>query len=254
MSLTEIFLCFLVYSFIGWLWEDTLSLIREHRFVNRGFLNGPYCPIYGVGGLIFLFFGQFVAEPIPLFFIGGAIACVLEYITSYAMEKIFKARWWDYSDWPLNLNGRICLYGFLAFGAASVGIRYLHPQILGFIQSIPGNHIWAIILAIVFIADIITTNQSFAKFNKILRNYQNILKKGRVVQFFERNGRHFIKLINDRGHRIFTWQQVRIMRAFPNFQTHYDKAFNELQKFYKDSKYQPKKNAHARKKSKKILK
>ncbi|MCQ2571158.1 MAG: putative ABC transporter permease [Candidatus Saccharibacteria bacterium] len=254
MNLTEAFLCFLIYSFIGWFWEDCLTLVREHRFVNRGFLNGPYCPIYGVGGLLFLLFGQFVENPVLLFFIGGTTACILEYITSYIMEKLFKARWWDYSDWPLNLNGRICLYGFLAFGAASVGIRLIHPQILSFVQWLPNNTTWAIVLAIIFVADIVTTNQSFAKFTKILRKYQSILKKGHVVQFFERNGRQFIKLINDSGHRIFTWQQVRIIRAFPNFQTHYDKAYNELQKFYKKTKYQPKQNAHARKKSKKILK
>lgn len=254
MNLAEIFLCFLIYSFIGWLWEDLLSLIRERRFVNRGFLNGPYCPIYGVGGLLFLLVSQFISEPLPLFFIGGTIACILEYITSYTMEKLFKARWWDYSEWPLNLNGRICLYGFLIFGGASVGIKYLHPQVLSFVQSLPSNQIWAIVLAIIFIADIATTNQALARFNKILRKYQIALKKGRVVSFFERNGRQFIKLINDSSHRIFTWQQRRIMSAFPNFKTHYDKAYNELLKFYISSKYQPKKNAHARKKSKKILK
>ena len=254
MTLTEIFLCFLIYSFIGWLWEDGMSLVKEHRFVNRGFLNGPYCPIYGVGGLVFLYAGQFIEEPITLFFIGGAIACVLEYITSYTMEKMFKARWWDYSDWPLNLNGRICLYGFLAFGGASVGIRYLHPHVLSFVQSIPHNNTIALALAVLFALDVFSTNQSFARFNKILREYQATLKKGRVLQFFERNGRRFIETLNNGRRRVFTWQQRRILRAFPNFQTHYDKAYNELQKFYRESKYQPKQKAHARKKSKKILK
>ena len=254
MNLSEAFLCFLIYSFIGWLWEDIMSIVKEHRFVNRGFLNGPYCPIYGVGGLVFLYAGQFIDDPVPLFFIGGTIACILEYITSFTMEKLFKARWWDYSDWPLNLNGRICLYGFLAFGGASVAIRYLHPHILSFVQSIPHNHVWAIILAIIFAADFISTNQSFARFTNILRSYQAILKKGQVVQFIERNGRHFIQTINKHRRRIFTWQQRRILRAFPNFQTHYDKAYNELQEFYKSSKYKPTQKAHARKKSKKIVK
>jgi len=254
MTLSEVFLCFLIYSFIGWLWEDILSIVKDHKFVNRGFLNGPYCPIYGVGGLIFLYAGQFIADPFILFLIGGSIACVIEYITSYTMEKLFKARWWDYSNWPLNLNGRICLYGFLAFGAASVAIRYIHPYTLDFVRGIPHNYVWAIILAVIFALDIITTNQSFSRFNKILREYQAVLKKGRVVQFFERNGRRFIEIVNNRRRRIFTWQQRRILRAFPNFQTHYDKAYNELQEFYKTSKFKPRKNAHARKKSKKILK
>ena len=254
MNLTEIFLCFIIYSFLGWLWEVILEIFQEHRLVNRGFLNGPYCPIYGAGGLVFLYAGQLINDPVLLFFIGGAIACVLEYITSYVMEKIFKARWWDYSDWPLNLNGRICLYGFLGFGAASVAIRYLHPYILSFAQSIPNNNVWAIVLAVIFTIDFISTNQSFSRFNRILRDYQAILKKGRVVQFIERKGHKFIETINDKRRRIFTWQQRRILRAFPNFKTHYDKAYNELQKFYKNSKFEPIKNAHARKKSKKILK
>ena len=83
MTIAEIFLCFLVYSFIGWLWEDLLSLVKEHRFVNRGFLIGPYCPIYGAGALAFLSVGNYIDNPVALFFIGGAIACILEYITSY---------------------------------------------------------------------------------------------------------------------------------------------------------------------------
>ena len=251
MTPEEIFLSFLVYSFCGWLWEDLISLVNEHRFVNRGFLNGPYCPIYGCGALLFLFFGQFVADPIALFFIGGTIACVLEYITSFTMEKLFNARWWDYSDWPLNLNGRICLYGFLGFGAASVAIRYIHPITLSIIRAIPSNNILAIILAAIFVIDIISTNQSFAKFNKVLREYQSIIAKGRVAQFFERNGRKFIQTINDKRRRIFTHQQVRILKAFPNFKTHYDEAYNKLQSLYKNSKYEPIKKAKARKTAKK---
>lgn len=246
MNITEITLCFIIYSFIGWLWEGLITLIREHRIINRGFLNGPYCPIYGAGALIFLFIGQHILDPVKLFFIGGAIACVLEYATSFTMEKLFKARWWDYTKYPFNLNGRICLYGFIAFGGASVAIRYLHPHLLEFIQSIPNNHIWAIVLAVIFTADFISTNQSFARFNKILRDYQATLKKGRVGQFFDANSR--------RVRRILTWQQRRILKAFPSFQSYYDKAFNEVQKLYKTSKFKPEKTAHARKKAKKILK
>jgi uncharacterized membrane protein len=241
MTIAEIFLCFLIYSFIGWLWEGLITIIRERRIINRGFLNGPYCPIYGVGALIFLFIGQHILDPVKLFLIGGAIACALEYITSFTMEKLFKARWWDYIKYPFNLNGRICLYGFIAFGGASVAIRYLHPHFLEFVQSIPNNHIWAIVLAIIFAVDLISTNQSFARFNKILRDYQSTLKKGRVVQFFDVKSRRFIQMINDKRRRILTWQQRRILRAFPNFQSYYDKAFNEVQKIYKNSKFQPEK-------------
>ena len=172
------------------------------------------------------------------------------------MEKLFNARWWDYSDKFMNINGRVYLLGYIVFGAGAVAILYLHPYLAELIAKLDGRNTIAIILAALFMLDIVSTNQSIARFNKILREYQNILKRGKIVQFFERNGRRFIQTINNRTRRIFTWQQRRILRAFPNFQTNYDKAFAELQKFYKKTKYKPAKTqkANARKKSKKILK
>lgn len=251
-----LFLYFLAYSFIGWAWEGTISLVRDHKIVNRGFLAGPYCPIYGCGAMIFVAMMHYTDNPFIMFFVGGLLACVLEYLTSYVMEKLFNARWWDYSNDKFNLNGRICLLGYLVFGAGAVGVLYLQPHLAALVETISEKPLISSILAILFALDILTANQTVVRFNKILREYQNILGKGRIAQFFERKGRRFIQTINDKRHRIFTWQQRRIMRAFPNFKSNYDRAYTELQKFYQKTKFQPIKpqSAHARKKSKKILK
>ena len=252
----SIFLYFLAYSFVGWAWEGLISLVRDHKIVNRGFLNGPYCPIYGIGALMFIGLTYLTQNPLIMFLVGGVAACILEYLTSYFMEKLFKARWWDYSKRFLNINGRICLLGFVIFGAGAVGVLYIQPYLANIVASISEKPLLSTALAVLFTWDVISTNQSAAHFTKILRAYQSILMKGRFAQFFERKGRRFIQTINDRRHRIFTWQQRRLMRAFPNFQTSYDRAYSELQKFYQNTKFKPIKpqKAHARKKSKKILK
>lgn len=114
------FSLFLTYSFAGWLWESTVCPLYNYgRLINRGFLNGPYCPIYGCGGLLAVHLLSELEHPSARFLASGTLCCALEYATSWGMEKLFHARWWDYSDKPFNLNGRIYLNGFLAFGAAS---------------------------------------------------------------------------------------------------------------------------------------
>ena len=111
------FLLFMTYAFLGWLMEVTLGLIQSKKFVNRGFLIGPYCPIYGFGGLLITFLLQkYVNDPIVLFFMALIICGILEYVTSYLMEKIFHARWWDYSNKKYNINGRVCLDTIIPFG------------------------------------------------------------------------------------------------------------------------------------------
>ena len=123
---------FFIYCLMGWIWESIiLPLSRHQKPYNRGFLNGPWIPIYGFGAMlvIVLFDIQQVNYPIyTLFISGGVVACLLEYITSYVMEKLFHRRWWDYSQKAFNLNGRVCLEGFICFGLFSVvAIDYVQP-------------------------------------------------------------------------------------------------------------------------------
>lgn len=129
----DMVLYFFIYSVCGWLMETVLCSIQERHFVNRGFLIGPLCPIYGVGVLCILtvllpvrhgLSSQWLAVPI-LFIVGALLASAVEYAASWLMEKLFHARWWDYSQYTYNLNGRICLPISLAWGALSTFFVYV---------------------------------------------------------------------------------------------------------------------------------
>lgn len=151
------FLLYLIYSFGGWLLEVSCKLIEKRKFINRGFLIGPYCPIYGTGAVIMtLLLKRYIDDKITLFIMAMLICSVLEYITSYAMEKLFNARWWDYSRYRFNINGRVCLETTIPFGIFGFLIMYIiNPFIFKYLYMIPNIflHIICIILAILFIID-----------------------------------------------------------------------------------------------------
>ena len=111
------FLLFVIYSLLGWALEVIGKLIECRKFIHRGFLIVPYCPIYGCGALLITFLlKKYANDWIILFTMAIVICGSLEYITSYIMEKIFKARWWDYRHRKLNINGRVCLFTISPFG------------------------------------------------------------------------------------------------------------------------------------------
>jgi uncharacterized membrane protein len=123
-------LLFFLLAFIGWLWEVVLFYVTAHAFINRGVYRGPYLPIYGVGGLLLYFLfhipGKFISRlrknPLWVFLLSLFICSVLEYMTSYFLEKMWGIRWWDYSSHFMNLNGRICLLGAVVFGLAGTAL------------------------------------------------------------------------------------------------------------------------------------
>lgn len=130
-----------IFSILGWIMEVTLKYIQYHRFIDRGFLIGPYCPIYGFGvvGVTILVGGLigWKGTILETFMAGFVICGFLEYMTSYYMEKMFHARWWDYSTKPMNLNGRIWIGNLILFGIASVVIvRFIAPHYFEFIDRI----------------------------------------------------------------------------------------------------------------------
>ncbi len=140
------FLLFIIYAVAGWCIEVIGKLIQYKKFINRGFLIGPYCPIYGYGALLITFLlKNYTNDPIVLFVMAITICGTLEYLTSYFMEKIFKARWWDYSQRKFNLNGRICFGTIIPFGLLGLFIMYVsNPFLLSKIELLP--EIWLNIL------------------------------------------------------------------------------------------------------------
>ena len=187
-SLTDMVLYFFMYSFCGWLMETVLCSIREHRFINRGFLNGPLCPIYGCGILLILTFLLPVRDSIPraevavpvIFLAGAVLASAVEYFTSWAMEKLFHARWWDYSSMHFNLNGRVCLAGFLVFGAFGlILLEWIQPWLESKVGALGEPLTWGLTGA--FLA--LSISDAFATVRHVLRLDERL---GEVQEEMER--------------------------------------------------------------------
>ena len=164
---------FFIYSFAGWVMETVQISIRQKKFVNRGFLIGPYCPIYGCGVLLITLLLQKYAGDLPLTFILSILICgTLEYMTSYVMEKIFKARWWDYSAKKYNINGRICLETVVPFGILGCLVMYvLNPITFKYLNML-SNSMLNIISAIcftIFITDNIVSYNVISSFTKTVK-------------------------------------------------------------------------------------
>lgn len=153
------FLVFIAYSFIGWLYEVIIALVLKRHFNNRGFLIGPICPIYGTGALLITaLLWQHSDNLFSVFIISIIGSGLLEYGTSFIMEKIFHVRWWDYSDQRFNLNGRISLVALVAFGLLGVlVIRVLNPALLALFESIDPKYLEIIATAALtlFMVDIV---------------------------------------------------------------------------------------------------
>ena len=173
------FLWFLFYSFAGWVYESILVSVSERRLVNRGFLNGPICPIYGCGAVLAIVLLHDLHNPFAVFLISSIGACILEYVTSWGMEKLFHARWWDYSHRRFNIQGRICLLGAIVFGLLGVLITdVIQPEVNRITQMIPLPVVhWMCVIFMAFIVvdtiitvlGIIDLADNLAKFSETVR-------------------------------------------------------------------------------------
>ena len=178
-------LYFTIYSFLGWVCESTYCSIGQKKLVNRGFLNGPFCPIYGFGALLVISILSPFVNNIPVLFIASIIVTsTLEYITSYVLEKIFHMSWWDYSTYKYNINGRVCLQNSLMFGLLSLFVMLvIHPAINDFVASINTKVAFAlsVLFATYFIVDTIITAGTILHLNERLEKlhelHEDLLEK-----------------------------------------------------------------------------
>ncbi|MDD3003147.1 MAG: putative ABC transporter permease [Candidatus Shapirobacteria bacterium] len=172
MTFLNFFYFFIFYSFLGWLTETTFVSIGRRQFVNMGFLDGPFSPIYGSGALaIILLVLPFHYNFFLFFIMSIIIASIIEYITSLFFEKFFNITWWDYSDKPLNLQGRICLEYSFYWGILSVLIlTFIHPHIIPFINFLSNyvGLIGIIIFMIYFIIDATDTFKDLLRLKKTI--------------------------------------------------------------------------------------
>lgn len=172
-SIFEILCLLLIYACMGWCIEVAYAALETGKFVNRGFLNGPVCPIYGVGAVTVILCLTPINENVFLLFFGAAaLTSALELLTGFALDRLFKTRWWDYSEVPFNLGGYICLKFSIIWGLVCVALmRGIHPVVYSFVHEIfkDGRVIAVIILLFllaVFAADIAVT---FVTVNKLTK-------------------------------------------------------------------------------------
>ncbi len=158
-NIAYIFFQFIIYSLIGYLAEVIYCSILQKKLVNRGFLVGPICPIYGIGAILTIYsLNSFKDNPVIIFILGILITSALEYYTSYIFEKIFNNKWWDYSNRPDNINGRICVGNSIYFGLGILVLIYLiNPYLDILLKNIPNNIliILSIICFIILFVDLI---------------------------------------------------------------------------------------------------
>lgn len=171
MDLKTLFLLFMIYSFVGWIIEMLVVAMQIGRFTARGFLIGPYLPIFGIGAiLITLLLSNYSNDVFVLFIMSAFLGALLEYVVSYTFEKIFHARWWNYEKDRFNLNGRVCLSTTIGFGILGVMlIMFFNPMFLGILGNIEDKtlNIVSIILAIIFTIDVIVSFTTISKIKKV---------------------------------------------------------------------------------------
>lgn len=172
---------FIIYSFMGWIYETTFCTVTEGKWENRGFLYGPVCPIYGVGALAITAVMSLTHENeielsmLQIFIVSVIGSAILEYTTSWVLEKLFHAVWWDYSNLPLNVHGRISLFTSLGFGLAGLLIVYkIEPFTIGVVDQIPAimMELLALCFTFIFASDLTLTVTVLHHFDKTVAHME----------------------------------------------------------------------------------
>ncbi len=180
MSLWYLIVLFIVYSFFGWVSEVIYCFFLTGRWINRGFLHGPLCPIYGFGGLLVIFALQPFRANVALVFIAAiVITTVLEYLTSWVLEKLFSTRWWDYSNYSFNFEGRVCLRNSLLFGVMSVvAVEFIHPAVSGLLNQVPALLITTAgaLFLVLGMTDLTLTIHSLVGYRSLLSSMREFLE------------------------------------------------------------------------------
>ncbi|MGN0181067.1 MAG: putative ABC transporter permease [Candidatus Ornithomonoglobus sp.] len=166
MTLSQYFVCFIIYGFFGWIYESLYYSVQLRKPVNTGFLHVCFCPIYGFAcvGNVILF--KNIENSVIIFVTSMLVISLLEYFVSWMLEALFEKRWWDYSGWPANINGRVSLLSSLAFGVMSVAqMKLLHPSVAGFIIRLTEKYTYITILLFmaIIILDLLVTVRDMDK-------------------------------------------------------------------------------------------
>ena len=237
------FLLFIIYSLGGWIIEEIYCSISEKKLVNRGFLIGPICPIYGFGGLLItLLLTRLAFNPLILFMTCMLSCAILEYLTSLIMEKVFNARWWDYSDQKFNINGRICLKNLIPFGLFGLVVIYVvNPFIFAQLDklNIVALEITAWAIAAITIIDLMVSIFVISKVTDTATKISNENPKDNTNEINAR--------VRNELKESFT--SSRFLDAFPNYQLLKNKIVTAAENTAKKGKETAKKSKEVIKKT-----
>lgn len=236
-TICSLFLLFLMYSVVGYIVEIvSVSLIEKKIVLNRGYLIGPYIPIFGVGAMLIIFLlDKYKNDLIALFIMGVVICTILEYLTSLFMEKIFKLRWWDYSEKKFNINGRVCLENGILFGIGGVIIvKIVNPYFENLISFFPelATIIIGIILMLIFIADVIEST------------YITFRLKINISKYINKDATSEIKREVLAAFHKHTTLTNRLINAFPNITHTASNSFNDLRHIINKTRIEVKKRKY----------
>lgn len=249
-KILTLFCYFVIYSFVGWICETVFCSIPAKRFINRGFLNGPFCPIYGFGAvLVLVFFTKYKNDIVTLFVMSTVVTSIVEYVTSYLLEKIFHLSLWDYSKRKANINGRVCLRNSLLFGVMSVlTVEFIHPWVERFLALWPPLLLvlFTGFLVLYFISDVFITVRALLQINREAGRRQMQLEeltalRDQVIEKMqvEKQQKKKKKLQN---------LHARLIRAFPNMESkRYPEAVEQMKKEILEEIAKRKANRHKNK-------
>lgn len=242
-NLSTWFLYFVIYSFFGWACETVYCSIPARRFINRGFLNGPFCPIYGVGGIVTIaLLEPFTSVPEMIFLLGLVWTSLLEYATSWGMEALFHYKWWDYSNRFLNIRGRVCLLNSVLFGILCVVLMYfIHPPVERLLSRTSPvlKECLSLGFAVYFIADLSVTVKAVLNLNERLEKLQRLKEEIRADLKGKLDG---LEAPSDRFKRLIEEQRVfqhRLIRSFPHLKS---RRYNEHLQKIKEAIHRQRKN------------
>ena len=200
---------FFVYAFLGWCAEVGYAATKTGKFVNRGFLNGPWCPVYGFGVVIVLGCLEPLSGNLPLLFLGSvALTSALEWLTGFALEKLFHQRWWDYSNEPFNLTGYICLRFSLMWGFACLFVvKLLHPTVVLAVDLLPRPLGWVLLagLCAALGVDLAATVSAIARLNRRLVLLDELA--GRIREASDDLGEDLADRVLDAAERGADWRE-----------------------------------------------
>lgn len=225
--------CFFIYGLLGWCTEVAFAAVKSGKFVNRGFLNGPICPVYGVGvGIVVFLLYDYRDRIVLLYVLSTILVTFIEWLTGYLMDKIFYHKWWDYSHMPLNIGGYVCLLFSLVWGVACVFIvKVIHPLIARLVGMIPftAGVVILCILVGATCADICVTTLRVLKMNHHLDMMERVAEE--LKELSDKLGENIYENVIEQHERVEKLREkyTELAKTSTHLGSRFVKAFPKMQ-------------------------